>query len=216
MMLLPDDHPDRDVVAALQRGDESVFRAVVERHHGALVRIARHYVSTDGAAEEVTQEAWLSVIDGLPRFEGRSSLRTWMVSIVVNKARDRSRRDQRMVPLSSIVPPVSDDGPTVDADRFLDATDPDAGHWAMPPQRVDSMPEAAFESTQLLAAVRAAIDELPPNYHRVLWLRDVEGLTSAEVCAGLDLSEANQRVLLHRARSKVRAALERRLEVGVP
>ena len=211
MTLLAPDHPDRPVVEALVAGDESAFRTLVQRHHGSLVRVARQYVSSVATAEEVAQEAWLAVIEGLPRFEGRSSLKTWIYTILVNQARNRGRRDERVVPLSSV---VDDDGPIVDTDRFLDASHRWGGHWANPPRHPDTIPEDVIEGAETRAALRAAIDALPPNQQRVLWLRDVQGFSSEEVRELLELSEANQRVLLHRARGKVRAALERQLDLA--
>jgi RNA polymerase sigma-70 factor (ECF subfamily) len=127
----------------------------------------------------------------------------------VNQARSRGRRDERIVPVSSL---VTDDGPVVDADRFLDASHRWGGHWANPPRHPDTVPEDVLEGAETRAALREAVDALPPNQQRVLWLRDVQGFAADEVCTLLDISEANQRVLLHRARAKVRAALERRIE----
>ena len=213
MSVLAPDHPDRAAVDALVAGDENAFRALVQRHHASLVRVARQYVSSVGTAEEVAQETWLAVINGLGRFEGRSSLKTWIYTILVNQARNRGRRDERVVPLSSVV--TEDGGPVVDPDRFLDASHRWGGHWANPPRHPDTIPEEVLDGAETRAALRAAIDALPPNQQRVLWLRDVQGFSSDEVCTLLDLSEANQRVLLHRARSKVRAALEDRIEENV-
>jgi RNA polymerase sigma-70 factor (ECF subfamily) len=205
---LPGDHPDLEVVRALLARDEAAFRALVTRHHAALVRVARQYVSTAGAAEEIAQETWLALVTGLERFEGRSSLKSWIFTILANQARSRGRREQRVLPLSSI---VDDGGPTVDPDRFLDAAQRWGGHWASPPRRTDTIPEDALERDEMRTAIRDAVTALAPNQERVLWLRDVEGFTADEVCTMLDLSEANQRVLLHRARAKVRAALEHEL-----
>ena len=211
MSVLEAEHPDRPVVDALLAGDEDAFRTLVDRHHGALVRVARQYVSTTSAAEEVAQETWIALIARLGRFEGRSSLKTWLFTILVNQARSRGRRDGRIVPLSSAVA-AHDGEPAVDPARFFEASHRYGGHWANPPRRVDEMPEAVVEGAETRAALRRAVDELAPAQQRVLWLRDVHGYTSEEVCVALEISESNQRVLLHRARSKVRASLERHLD----
>lgn len=205
------EHRDATVVRALLDGDEQAFRELVRRLHGSLVRVARQYVASEAVAEEVAQETWLAVIDGLERFEGRSSLKTWIFTILVNQARSRGRREAKVVPLSSV---VTDDGPVVDPARFFDAAHEDPGHWSNPPRHPDTLPEAAVESAETRVALRAAVDTLPDAQQRVIWLRDVEGLSSAEVCELLGLTEGNQRVLLHRARAKVRLALDMHLTAG--
>lgn len=210
MSALAGDHPDHATVAALRAGDEAAFRALVTRHHTALVRVARQYVSTESAAEDVAQETWLAVIRSLDRFEGRSSFKTWLFTILANQARNRGRRDVRIVPVSSVT--GDEGGPAVDADRFFDASHRWGGHWANPPRHPDQVPEEVLEAAETRAALRRAVDALPPAQQRVLWLRDVEGCTAEEACAALELTEANQRVLLHRARARVRAALERRVD----
>jgi RNA polymerase sigma-70 factor, ECF subfamily len=194
------DEDDRRTVAALLAGDERAFRDLVERHHGSLLRLAGSYVRTRSAAEEVVQDTWLGVVRGLPSFEGRSSLRTWIYRILVNQARTRGVRERRSVPFSSL---AGDDGPAVDPDRFL----PDGG-WASPPLPLDGLPDAVLLSAEARALVLMAIDELPPRQRDVITLRDVEGWSAAEVREALELSDANERVLLHRARAKVRARLE--------
>jgi RNA polymerase sigma-70 factor (ECF subfamily) len=190
---------DRRVIAALLEGDERAFEELVERHHASLLRLAMRYVRTRSAAEEVVQDTWLGVLRGLPSFEGRSSLRTWIFRILVNQARTRGVRESRSVPLSAL----GDGDPAVEPDRFLSD-----GRWATPPRSLADVPESVLLSAEARAMVLAAIDELPPSQRDVITLRDVEGWSSAEVREALDLSEANQRVLLHRARSKVRARLE--------
>lgn len=193
------DDADRRTLAALREGDEATFRELVERYNGSLMRLAMSYVRTPGAAEEAVQDTWLGVVRGLPRFEGRSSLRTWIFRILVNQARTRGVRESRSVPLSAL----GDGDPAVEPDRFL----PD-GRWATPPRSLADLPESVLLSAEARAMVLAAIDELPPSQRDVITLRDVEGWSAAEVRDALGLSAANERVLLHRARSKVRARLE--------
>lgn len=200
------DEEDRRTVAALLAGDEEAFQELVRRYHGSLLRLAMTYVRPRSAAEEVVQDTWLGVLRGLPAFEGRSSLRTWIYRILVNQARTRGVRESRSVPFSSL---SGDDEPAVDPDRFLPPSHPAyAGHWAAAPRAWDDVPEAVLLAAETRAEVLRAIDELPPQQREVITLRDVEGWSSAEVRAALELSESNQRVLLHRARSKVRARLE--------
>jgi RNA polymerase sigma-70 factor (ECF subfamily) len=216
-----DEHPERVLVAALLAGDEAAFRDLVTRHHGALVRVASKYVASRAVAEEVVQETWVAVIRNLPRFEGRSSLKTWIFTILANQARSRGAREQRVVPMSSVAGADRGPGdelvphPAVDPERFAGADHRWAGHWTQPPRRIEGLPEEKVDGDELRAAVERALADLPPNQQRVMWLRDVEGWASDEVCAALDLSEGNQRVLLHRARAKVRAALERQLEASL-
>jgi len=191
---------DRRTVAALLRGDEETFRELVERYDRPLLRLAMMYVRPRSAAEEVVQDTWLGVLRGLPAFEGRSSLRTWIFRILVNQARTRGVRESRSVPFSAL---AGDDGQAVDPDRFL----PD-GRWATPPRPLEELPESVLLGAEARALVLMAIGELPPSQRDVITLRDVEGWAAAEVRDALELSEANERVLLHRARAKVRARLE--------
>lgn len=198
---------DRRIVAALLAGDERAFAELVDRYHAPLLRLAMAYVRTPSAAEEVVQDTWVGVLRGLPTFEGRSSLKTWIFRILVNQAKTRGVRESRSVPFSSL---RGDAGAAVDSGRFVPADDPAyAGHWAVPPRSFEDVPEARLLSVETREHVLAAIAELPAAQRNVITLRDVEGWSSAEVRAALDLSESNQRVLLHRARSKVRARLER-------
>jgi RNA polymerase sigma-70 factor, ECF subfamily len=199
---LTGDHDDSWLVAALRAGDEQAFAELVERFHGSMVRVARAYVSSREAAEDVVQDAWMGVIQGLSRFEGRSSLKTWMFRIVINKAMTRGGRDARSVPFSSLGP----DEPAVDPDRFRDSGRW-AGHWASPPSPAE-LPESAVLGHEARAIIDSVIAALPANQGMVITLRDVQGLSAPEACDVLGVSEANQRVLLHRARCKVRAALE--------
>lgn len=194
-------------LAALRAGDEAAFLALVRRHHGAMLRVAALYVKSRASAEEVVQEAWLGVLKGLHLFEGRSSLRSWIFQILVNCAKTRGVRDGRAIPMSALAG-AEDEAELVPAERFRDGEHRWAGHWADPPE---PWPDARVESGEMLALVRDALETLPESQRTVMSLRDVEGWDSDEVCDLLRISEANQRVLLHRARSKVRAYLEAKL-----
>jgi RNA polymerase sigma-70 factor (ECF subfamily) len=204
---------DRDMCAALRRGDETAFANLVSLYHAPLRRVALTYVRTAAVADEVVQETWLAVIRGIERFEERSSLKTWIFRILTNTAKTRAAREARTVPLSAIsAGEFDDDEPAVDPSRFLDQQHARwPGHWASPPVRWDELPHEHLEGSQLLCAVKQAIEELPSRQRQVIVLRDIEGWEAEEVCQVLQVSEANQRVLLHRARSKVRQAVEDRL-----
>jgi len=170
----------------LRRGNETAFAELVKSNHGSMVRVARTYVPTDALAEEVVQEAWLGVVTNLDRFEARSSLKTWLFRIVINRAKTRGVRERRTVTFSAL----GEDG--------LDEPTDTAG---------ELLPDEQVIASELRQQIRACVDLLPPQQRTVITLRDIEGWTAAEVCAALGLSDANQRVLLHRARCKVRAAL---------
>jgi len=174
-----------------------------------MLRIALMYVSSRAVAEEVVQETWLAVFTGLERFEGRSTLKTWLFRILTNKAKTRGQREGRTLPFSALAADRDEEATAVDVDRFLGPDNRHAGHWAAPPRGV---PEERLLAGEARAKIEAAIDALPPNQRTVITLRDVEGLSAEEACNILGVSETNQRVLLHRARSKVRAALEQYLE----
>jgi RNA polymerase sigma-70 factor (ECF subfamily) len=198
-----------ETVDALRRGDEGAFLALVKLHHASMLRVASLFVSSSAVAEEVVQEAWLGVLNGLDSFEGRSSLRAWIFGIVTNCAKTRGVREARSSPFSSFDEPADDES-AVDASRFLGSDHPRwPGHWASPPEQ---WAEDKLLTKEMVAFVHEAIEALPPNQRRVITMRDVEGWTSAEVTRALGISEVNQRVLLHRARSKVRAALELRMK----
>lgn len=186
----------------MRRGDERAYAALVDAHASAMLRVARLYVRDRTVAEEVVQEAWLGVLRGIERFEGRSTLRTWLLRVVANIARSRAVREARSVPLSA----VARDEPSVPADRFRGPDDLWSGHWASPPAEW-SLPDHALLTSELRAELLTAIDALPEGQRRVISLRDVEGWSADDVCDVLELSEANQRVLLHRARSTVRRRL---------
>lgn len=188
---------EADLLARLRAGDETAFEAVLDRHHQSLVRLATLFVSDTGAAEEVAQETWVAVLKGLPAFEGRSTFKTWLFRILVNRARTRGVRDKRMVPL----PDEGDGGET--AGWFTSS-----GSWAQLPVRwAADTPEDLVLHAETHAALESAIAALPPVQRAVITMRDVEGLPAEDVCNVLELTETNQRVLLHRARTRVRAAL---------
>jgi RNA polymerase sigma-70 factor, ECF subfamily len=197
---------DRDLLARLRAGDESAFEALVTRHDGTLRRVARTYVRTDAAADDVVQETWLGVVRGLDGFEGRSSLGTWIFSILVNRARTRAVRDARSLPFSSL---EEDDRPAVEPSAF--AAD---GRWTSAPPRLDGDPETGLLSAELREHLLRAVDALTGDQRAVITLRDLVGLSAAEVCGLLEIADGNQRVLLHRARARVREALVPLVEVN--
>jgi len=197
---------EAQLVDALRAGDEAAFAQLVREYQPSLVRVARIYVSTQAAAEEVAAETWLAVLNGIGRFEGRSSLRTWIFRILTNIAKTRAQRDGRTLPFSALQDPGRVPEAALDADRFLDPEHPRwPGHWAVRPE---PWPEDAVIAAETQARLAEAIEALPPTQRAVISLRDIEGWSSEEVRNALELSETNQRVLLHRARSKVRRALE--------
>jgi RNA polymerase sigma-70 factor (ECF subfamily) len=201
---------ERQLCAALRRGDEAAFANLVSLYHAPLRRVALSYVRTVAVADEVVQETWLGVIRGIDRFEGRSSLKTWIFRILTNIAKTRAARENRTVPLSALTP--VDDGAAVDPTRFLDEQHERwPGHWASPPARWDELPEEQLAGRETLDALKLAVEALPLKQRQVIVLRDIEGWKAEEVCELLSLSQANQRVLLHRARSKIRQALESHL-----
>ena len=203
---------EAQLLEALRAGDEAAFAQLVREYQPSLVRVARIYVSTQAAAEEVAAETWLAVLNGLDRFEGRSSLKTWIFRILTNIAKTRAQRDGRTLPFSALQDPGRVPEAALDADRFLDPEHPRwPGHWAVRPE---PWPEDALVAAETQAVVAEAIEALPPAQRAVISLRDVEGWSSEEVRNALELSETNQRVLLHRARSKVRRALESYLGEG--
>jgi RNA polymerase sigma-70 factor (ECF subfamily) len=201
--LAPEASPeDLRLVEALRARDEAAFARLVEQYGATMLRLARMFVRDRAVAEEVVQEAWLNVLRGIDRFEGRSSLKTWILRILTNTAKTRGMREGRTVPFSAI----TDDEAAVDPDRFL-AEGRWMGHWAaaVPDWH---LPEGRLLASEERAVIEAAIAELPPLQASVVTMRDVVGCDSTEVCNVLELSESNQRVLLHRGRSKVRKALE--------
>ena len=206
---------DRALVAALRSGDEAAFARLVDDLSPSLMRMARLYVSTDGAAQDVVQETWLGVLQGLHGFEGRAALRTWIFRILVNIAKTRGVRDSRSVPFSSAFDATTaPDEPVVDVDRFLpDDHERYPRHWAIGPT---PWPEQAAETAESLRLIRATVDGLAGAQREVITLRDIIGCSAEETCNALGLSETNQRVLLHRARAAVRMALEQELDATEP
>ena len=189
---------DARLVDGLRAGDEEAFRRLMRLYGGSMLRVAQMYVSSRALAEEVVQDAWVGVLRGIERFEGRSSLKTWLFRIVANTAKTRGARESRSVPFSAL---AGDDEEPVDPDRFLGPDERFAGHWAAPP-------EGRVLAEEAMGVVERAIERLPPAQRAVITLRDIQGFSSEEVRNALDVTETNQRVLLHRARSKVRSALE--------
>jgi|SRR5271157_1729539 len=204
---------DLRMVEALRSGNEGAFVSLIDQYHASMLRLAMVFVSSQAVAEEVVQEAWLGVLQGLDRFEGRSSLKTWIFRILTNRAKTRAQREGRSVPFSSL-PEFNSDltEPAVEPDRFRGPDQQWPGHWVSFPHRWDEIPEERILSQETLTRIQEAIDTLPHGQREVIVLRDVEGCSSDEACNLLGVSEANQRVLLHRARSRVRRALERYFE----
>ena len=196
---------DQVLLDRLRSGDERAFELLVARYDGGLRRVARTFVRTPSAVDDVVQETWLGVLRGLHGFEGRSSLRTWIFSILVNQARSRAKRDARSLPFSAL---ETDDGPSVDPAAF--GRD---GRWASAPPRLDGDPETGLLSGELRAQLLRAVDALSDEQKAVITLRDLVGCSAPEVCELLGISDGNQRVLLHRARTRVRNALAPMVEV---
>jgi len=198
---------DAELLSALRGGDESAFTELVRRYHGPLVHLARSFGAGEAVAEEIVQETWLGALRGLDRFEQRSSLKTWLFGILKNQARARARRERRTVPFSAFAGGEGSDGPTVAAERFQGDGDNWPDHWATPPRPWED-PHRRLASLEAREQLRSAIAALPERQRAVVTLRDVEGLDAAEVCELLELSEGNQRVLLHRGRAAMRSTLE--------
>ncbi|TDO33869.1 RNA polymerase sigma-70 factor (ECF subfamily) [Kribbella sp. VKM Ac-2527] len=196
---------DEVLIAGLRAGDEETFARLLDGWSSSMLRLARTFVSTAASAEEVVQDTWLAVFQSIGTFEGRSALQTWVYRILVNIARKRGAREQRTVPWTSLVP---DGDPTVDPSRFRGPEDPDPDHWRAFPERWPTT-ESEVLAHEVRATVAAAIDGLPPRQRVVLTLRDIDGHSADDVCALLEITTANQRVLLHRARAAVRSHLER-------
>jgi RNA polymerase sigma-70 factor (ECF subfamily) len=208
---LPD--PDAERLERARAGDEAAFLELVHAYNPVMHRVALNYVRTASVAEEVVQDAWLGILRSLPRFEGRCSLRSWMLRIVANRARTRGVREARCVPFSSLASD-EDDEPAVAAERFQGPQEQFPGGWRTFPTDWRTLPEQRVLAQETLAHVDAAIRTLPTRQQEVMVLRDVEGWSADEVCATLRLSPGNQRVLLHRARSRVRQSLEDYLEAA--
>src|SRR3954452_3223830 len=204
--------PDAEIVAALKRGDESVFADLVDAYSPGLLRMARMFVRDQAVAEDVVQETWIAVLRGIDRFEGRSSLKTWIFRILINTAKTRGQRESRSIPFSAATGGAE---PSVDPDRFLDADHRHAGGWMLGPTEWQT-PEEELLQGETRDAILAAIEELPESHRAVITMRDVEGFPPDEVSEALGITDGNQRVLLHRARAKVRAAIEEHLGAVEP
>jgi RNA polymerase sigma-70 factor (ECF subfamily) len=202
---------DAVLVKAITARDPDAFAYLLDRYHSSLVRLAQQYVANRAVAEEVVQETWLAVIEGVDRFEQRSSLRTWLFRILVNIARSHGVKESRTIPFATTE--LVDDEPAVDPHRFRRFTLHGRGQWKQPP-RPWSDPEQRALDAETLATIDRAVERLTPAQREVLTMRDLMGWSAAEVCDALEVTDANQRVLLHRARSKVRAALERHYDEG--
>jgi len=199
-----------DLLRRLRLGDEDAFCELVDRHAASMLRVARLYVPSHAVAEEVVQETWLGVLNGLERFEGRSSLKTWLFQILINRARTRGRRERRTVPFAALRTRDADgDGPAPAPER-LEAAGPErrGRHWAAPSERWEESPERFLQSQETLRVAREAVARLAPMQRLVVTMRDLEGWDSHDVRDALGISETNQRVLLHRGRVHVRAALQ--------
>jgi len=203
---------DEQTVAALRAGDERTFRDLFARSYPVMKRVARTYVASEAVAEEVVQETWMAVVAGIERFEGRSALGTWMFSILTNQAKTHSAREKRAVPFSSVAPGNAEE-PSVDPDRFQTDDEAWPGHWATPP-RPWQKPERRLLSLEARERLKAALAQLPERQRLIVGLRDIDGRSAEEVCQLLGLSQENQRVLLHRGRSRLRAALEEYLDAA--
>jgi RNA polymerase sigma-70 factor (ECF subfamily) len=204
---------DLHLVEALRSGSESAFTSLVHMYHSALLRLAMLFVPSVAVAEEVVQETWLGVLHGLDRFEGRSSFKTWLFRILTNKAKTRAQREGRSVPFSSLAELSSESqGPAVEPERFYGPDHQLPGGWISFPHSWEGIPEERILSREVMLRIQEAIDRLPVGQREVITLRDIEGCTSDEACDLLGVSEVNQRVLLHRARCKVRSALEKYFE----
>jgi RNA polymerase sigma-70 factor, ECF subfamily len=200
---------EEEIVERLRNGDESAFMELIDRYGMTMLRVAQMYVRDRATAEEVVQETWLAVLNGIDRFEQRSSLKTWIFRILTNRAKTRGEREGRTVPFSALAPADAEGERSVDPDRFQGPEDSQPGAWAAPPV---AWPQEKLLERETLGVVKTAIEGLPDAQREVIRLRDVEGWSPHEVAEALEISDGNQRVLLHRARSKVRAALESYLD----
>lgn len=208
---------DEELVAALRAGDQDAYTELVDELTPALTRLALAHVPSRAVADEVVQDTWVGVIRGIDRFEGRSALRTWIFQILLNNARTRGKREKRTLPFASLRRRGAEgrDEPAVDPDRFQGPDGEYPGHWASPPASW-SQPEERLATDAARRVLLGAIAELPPRQREVITLRDIQGYSAEEARNALGVSETNQRVLLHRARSKVRAALEEHLDQESP
>jgi RNA polymerase sigma-70 factor (ECF subfamily) len=197
---------ETELVAALRAGDERAFAEIVDAYSPSMLAVARLYVASREVAEEVVQDAWLALLKGIDRFEGRSSLRTWLFRMLINIAKTRGVRERRFV--------LIDDGPTVDPRRFRGEDDPYPRNWALPPGDWTESPERSLLATEAVGLVQRELDRLPEQQRLVVRLRDIDGFDADEVCLLLELTPGNQRVLLHRGRARIRTALAQYFEVA--
>ncbi len=200
---MTDSADESQLIAALRAGNQTAFATLVERHTPALLRVARGYVANHSIAEEVVQETWIALIKGLAGFEGRSSLRTWLFAVMVNIAKTRGMRERRDADAIAALA-----GGTVAPERFHRPGEIGAGSWKYPPAPFPDSPEGSVLATELRDVAQCEVDKLPARQRTVVTLRDMLGFDSAEVCELLDISVANQRVLLHRGRAAIRQVLE--------
>lgn len=208
---------DLRLVEALRARDEKAFMALVERYGPSMLRVAMLFVRSRAVAEEVVQDAWLGVLNGIDRFEGRSSFKTWLFRILTNIAKSRGEREARTVPVSFVSDADFEPGATsVDPQRFVPEGERWAGYWVSSPTRFDEQPESRLLSSETVTLVHRVVETLPDAQRAVIAMRDIAGCSSEEVCEALGISEGNQRVLLHRARTKVRVALEEHLGEDAP
>jgi RNA polymerase sigma-70 factor (ECF subfamily) len=190
------------LLRALREGDERAFGVLVDRYHLPLLRYARAHVRNPAVAEELVQDTWLALVQGIGRFQGRSTLKTWLFHVLAHKVSERVRHDVRL-PSSPLL-----DEPAVAPERFQDERGRWPGHWATPPPDWSSLPDEHVAERELLDQIERLIAGLPPRQRTVLILRDIEGLSSADVCQVLGVTDGGERVLLHRARSRLRQGLE--------
>ena len=203
---------ESELIDRLLSGDEDTFSDLLQKHYSAMIRLASVYAKDRSHAEEIVQETWLSVLNGLERFQARSSLKTWIFSILVNQAKTYAKREGRWIQYSTMIDPDTG-GPSVPVERFYDSSREElAGRWARPPKNWDSNREEKLLGQETRALIESTMEKLPPSQREVLTVRDIEGCTSEEACNLFGLTKTNQRVLLHRARSKVRQVLENYFE----
>ena len=204
---------DLELIQALRNGDETAFSTLIDQYHSRLLRVARAFVSSEAVAEEVVQETWLGVLEGIDGFEGRSSLRTWIFRILTNRAKTRGQRENRYVSFSDATTQTDEDtNASLEPERFHSSGHL-TGHWVIPPSTWDeNTPERLLLSKESLERIEKAIQALPANQRQIMILHDLEGIDSEEICKGLNISASNKRVLLHRARTKVRSVLHQYLK----
>lgn len=216
-MVIPQDRNSKvasegTLVQKLRNGEEEAFGELIDRYQARLLRVARTFVSSEAMAEEVVQDTWMAVMEGIPRFEGRSSVGTWIFKILMNRAKTKGQRESRYVPFPSMKKTMDDDSETLSEPEGFLETGSEAGNWATAPARWEERtPERLVENKEALSLIEQTIESLSPNQRQVITLRDIEGLESDEVCALMNISPSNQRVLLHRARATVRKRINQYL-----